>query len=96
VFKQKLLSIGFIGQASRQLERGMQMVIDHAGNHYLAMAGNSLLSLPLANEIGSFPNRHKLAVFDRQGCIANDAPLWVNSDEPVNVGDYQVTGERRA
>jgi hypothetical protein len=60
------------------------------------MARNSLARLPLAHELSGFPNRHKQAVFDRQGRVADDAPLRINGDKPVNVSDQQVTGKRLA
>jgi hypothetical protein len=87
VFKQKLLGIGLIGQAPGQLERGMQVVVDHAGDHHPTMASNGLARLPLAHEISGFSHRHEASVFHRQGRVADDAALRVYSDEPVYVGD---------
>ena len=91
VLEQELLGVGLIGQPARELERRMKMVVDKPWRDHASPRAGHRAGCPLAQHVGRFADRHKLARGHRERGIAQHAPIRVDADQPVDVGDEKIT-----
>ena len=90
--EQERLRVGFVRQPARQRERRMQMAVDETGRRHGAAAVNHLLAGEPLRDLGRLVDGDDLALVYCDRCVANDAALGIDRDQPIDIGDEQVDG----
>src|SRR3954469_506215 len=70
----------------------MQMAVDETRRRHGAAAVNHLLAGEPLRDLDRLVDRDDLALVYCDRCVANDAALGINRDQPIDIGDEQVDG----
>lgn len=88
--EQEGLRIGLVGEPAREVERRVEMAVDHAGGRDGAARIEGLRIGMRLNDRVRLADRNDPALGDRHARILDDAPRLVDRDEPADVADDEV------
>ena len=88
--EQERLRVGFVRQAARELERGMQVAVDKARRRHRPHRIDRFRRGIALGDLRRLADGDDLAAAHRDRRIADDAAPGIDRDEPVDIRDDKI------
>ncbi|OGA52667.1 MAG: hypothetical protein A3G24_19040 [Betaproteobacteria bacterium RIFCSPLOWO2_12_FULL_62_13] len=90
VLEQERLRVRFVRQAARELERGVQVIVDQPGCCHRALAVDDPVRAPCLLDRRSLADRCEFPVLHDDRSVADDTAIRVDGDQPVDVPHQKI------